>query len=46
MQYLEGETLADRLAKGPLPIDQAIKYASRSPRHSTRRIVRALSIAI
>jgi eukaryotic-like serine/threonine-protein kinase len=26
MQYLEGETLADRLAKGPLPIDQAIKY--------------------
>jgi eukaryotic-like serine/threonine-protein kinase len=26
MQYLEGETLADRLTKGPLPIDQAIKY--------------------
>ena len=25
MQFLEGETLADRLAKGALPIDQAIK---------------------
>ena len=27
MQYLEGETLADRLAKGPLPIGQALKHA-------------------
>src|SRR5262245_52628560 len=27
MQYLEGETLADRLAKGPLPIDEALKTA-------------------
>ena len=27
MQYLEGETLADRLTKGALPIDQAIKTA-------------------
>ena len=27
MQFLEGETLADRLAKGALPIDQAIKTA-------------------
>jgi eukaryotic-like serine/threonine-protein kinase len=26
MEYLEGETMASRLAKGPLPIDQAIKY--------------------
>jgi eukaryotic-like serine/threonine-protein kinase len=26
MQHLEGETLASRLAKCPLPIDQAIKY--------------------
>jgi eukaryotic-like serine/threonine-protein kinase len=25
MEYLEGQTLADRLAKGPLPLDQAIK---------------------
>jgi len=25
MEYLEGETLADRLAKGPLPIDQSLK---------------------
>jgi serine/threonine protein kinase/Tol biopolymer transport system component len=27
MEYLEGDTLADRLAKGALPIDQALKYA-------------------
>ena len=28
MEYLEGETLASRLQKGPLPVDQALKYAS------------------
>jgi serine/threonine protein kinase/Tol biopolymer transport system component len=27
MQYLEGETLADRLTKGALPIDQALQIA-------------------
>ena len=27
MEYLEGETLADRLAHGRLPIDRAIRYA-------------------
>ncbi len=27
MEYLEGETLAHRLAKGPLPLDQVLSYA-------------------
>src|SRR3974390_3531462 len=27
MEYLEGETLAQRLAKGPLPIQQVLQYA-------------------
>ena len=27
MEYLEGETLAGRLVKGPLPLDQVLKYA-------------------
>jgi serine/threonine protein kinase len=27
MQYLEGETLADRLVRGPLPVEQTLKYA-------------------
>ncbi len=27
MEYVEGETLAARLAKGPLPLEQALTYA-------------------
>ena len=27
MQYLEGETLAERVKNGPLPIDQVLRYA-------------------
>src|SRR5262249_16009323 len=27
MEFLEGETLADRLMRGPLPLEQLLKYA-------------------
>jgi eukaryotic-like serine/threonine-protein kinase len=28
MEYLEGETLSDRLSKGPLPLEQTLKYGT------------------
>ena len=28
IEYLEGETLAARLTKGPLPTDQVLRYAT------------------
>ena len=34
MEYLEGETLAQRLVKGPLPIEQVLQYAIRDCRRA------------
>jgi serine/threonine protein kinase len=43
MEYLEGETLAERLTKGPLPLDQALP--SRLQMLWTRHIARASTTA-
>jgi serine/threonine protein kinase len=45
MELLEGESLADRLQKGPLPLKQALQYALRLRRHWRRRTPTVLCIA-
>jgi serine/threonine protein kinase len=45
LEYIEGETLADRLAKGPIPVDEALSWPSRSPRRWKSRTRRASSTA-
>ncbi len=32
MEYLEGESLSDRLSRGPLPLEQALKYGAQIAR--------------
>ena len=46
MEYLEGETLAAQLARGPLPLERALHMRSRSPARSNTRIDMESSIAI
>ena len=46
LEYVEGETLAERLARGPLPVDDALEVCSQIARRSRRRTRAASSIAI
>ncbi len=46
MEYLDGETLADRLTKGALPLARRSAMRSRSPTFSTRRTAPASSTGI
>ena len=43
MEYLEGETLTDRLAKGPLPLEQTLRYGAEIADALARRIERRSS---
>ena len=45
MEYLEGTTLKDRLAAGPLSLNGVLDLAHKSPTRWTPRIARASSIA-
>ena len=46
MEYLEGDTLAQRLEKGALPLDQALKVAIEIGTPWTRRAARGPSTGI
>ena len=46
MELLEGETLADRLRRGPLPLDQVLRYGEEIATGLRRRIGAAWCIAI
>ena len=40
MELVEGPTLADRIAQGPIPVDEALPIAGRSPRRLKPRTSR------
>ena len=46
LELVEGETLADRIARGPVPLNEALSIAKQMAEHSKRRTSRRSSIAI
>ena len=46
MEYLEGETLASRFERGPLPVDQVLRYATEIGDALDKAHAKASSIAI
>ena len=46
MELVEGDDLSQRIARGAIPLDEALPIARRSPRHWRPRTNRASSIVI
>ena len=45
LELVEGPTLADRIARGPIPVDEALPIAKQIAKRSKRHTSRASSIA-
>jgi hypothetical protein len=46
LELVEGETLADRIARGRIPVEEALDIASISVKHSKQHTKEASSIVI
>ncbi len=46
LELVPGETLAERVSRGPIPVDEALEIARRSPRHLKKHTSKGSFIGI